>query len=165
MEEVCFSSPHFTQNKKLIIGHIPNTYSVHVEQGFSQEKRVKASCRVGAFVWNTCWLAGMPHADKTAWLVSHSYCHQLLAMVTSKLIFLGFMQMHLQQHKSLAMLHSPLNWVKMIKYFSEWCTECNPPPIDCFGSTVRHVVAITHLECELTSTFGQAVAVFGPKRN
>lgn len=31
------------------------------------------------------WLTGLPHAGKTVWLVSHSYCHQLLAMVVSKL--------------------------------------------------------------------------------
>lgn len=33
-------------------------------------------------------MADLPHADKTAWLVSHSYCHQLFAVVTSKLFSL-----------------------------------------------------------------------------
>lgn len=49
------------------------------------EREGKGEGEVQCFVWQTCWLAGLPHADKTAWLVSHSYCHQLLAMVTSKL--------------------------------------------------------------------------------
>lgn len=50
-----------------------------------EKERVEARERFSAVLETLAGLPASPHADKTAWLVSHSYCHQLLATVTSKL--------------------------------------------------------------------------------